>query len=110
MDATPWRRKCHIAKCTTVQKPNPIHRTRTLCPNPAKGAKLGSDGAGSDPRENTRAYVGVGKPSYLHQMKFNSPIRMAMREVLIPSAVLATLCCGISVSHAQSTKPSAAVA
>jgi len=34
---------------------------------------------------------------------------MAVREVLIPSTVLATLCCGISVSHAQSTKPSAVV-
>jgi hypothetical protein len=35
---------------------------------------------------------------------------MAVREILIPSTLLATLCCGISVSHAQSTKPSAAVA
>ncbi len=35
---------------------------------------------------------------------------MAVREVLIPSTLLTTLCCGISVSHAQSTKPSAAVA
>lgn len=42
-------------------------------------------------------------------MKLTSPIRMAFREVLIPSTLLATLCCGISVSHAQS-KPSAAVA
>jgi hypothetical protein len=110
MDATPWRRNCHIAKCTTAQKPNPIDRTWARCPNPAKGAKLRSDGAGSDLRDKTRAYVGAGKPSYLHQMKSNSPIRTAMREVLIPSTVLATLCCGISVSYAQSTKPSAAVA
>jgi hypothetical protein len=34
---------------------------------------------------------------------------MAVREVLIPSTLLATLCCGISVLHAQSTKPSAAL-
>jgi hypothetical protein len=60
-------------------------------------------------RGKTRAYVGARKPSYLNQMKFRSPIRMAVREVLIPSTLLATLCCGISVSHAQSTKPSAAV-
>jgi hypothetical protein len=44
------------------------------------------------------------KPSHLHQMKFNSPIRIAVRDLLIPSTVLATLCCGASVSHAQSTK------
>jgi hypothetical protein len=43
-------------------------------------------------------------------MKLTFPIRMAVREVLIPSTLLATLCCGISVSHAQSTKPSAAIA
>src|ERR1700722_14371988 len=42
----------------------------------------------------------------LHQMKFNSPIRIAVRDLLIPLTVLATLCCGASVSHAQSTKPS----
>jgi hypothetical protein len=46
------------------------------------------------------------KSSHLHQMKFNSPIRIAVRDLLIPSTVLATLCCGASVSHAQSTKPS----
>jgi hypothetical protein len=39
-------------------------------------------------------------------MKFNSPFRIAVRDLLIPSTVLATLCCGASVSHAQSTKPS----
>jgi hypothetical protein len=39
-------------------------------------------------------------------MKFNSPIRIAVRDLLIPSTVLATLCCGASASHAQSTKPS----
>jgi hypothetical protein len=43
-------------------------------------------------------------------MKFTSSIRMAAREVLLPSMLLATLCCGFSVSQAQSTKPSAAVA
>jgi hypothetical protein len=43
-------------------------------------------------------------------MKFPSPIRLAVREVWIPSALLAALCCGISVAHAQSGKPSAAVA
>jgi hypothetical protein len=39
-------------------------------------------------------------------MKFNSPIRITIRDLLIPSTVLATLCCGASASHAQSTKPS----
>jgi hypothetical protein len=39
-------------------------------------------------------------------MKFNSPIRIAVRDLLIPSTVLAILCCGASASHAQSTKPS----
>jgi hypothetical protein len=39
-------------------------------------------------------------------MKFNSPIRIPVRDLLIPSTVLATLCLGASASHAQSTKPS----
>jgi hypothetical protein len=46
------------------------------------------------------------KSSHLHQMKLNSPIRIAVRELLIPSTFLAAFCCGASVSHAQSTKPS----
>jgi hypothetical protein len=40
-------------------------------------------------------------------MKFSSPIRIAVRDLLIPLIVLATLYFGASASHAQSTKPSA---
>jgi hypothetical protein len=100
MDATPCRRTSYIAKCTVVRVRTP---SGTLPSVPTGPNGLNWVGTGW-------AYVGVRKPSYLHQMKLTAPIRMAVREALIPSALLATLCCGISVSHAQSTKPSAAVA
>jgi hypothetical protein len=44
--------------------------------------------------------------SHLHQMKFTSPIRIAVCDLLVPSTALASFCCGASALHAQSTKPS----